>query len=95
LLATCATIYFSHYYPLLPKVVASHFHQHGIATGVNEAEIFRGFRGNDLAVGFSRIWDTNIVAIMARQLMTLPNKQYWLSPDQRAASMQFLSGWFA
>jgi uncharacterized membrane protein len=33
LLAFCATIYFSHYYPLLPKVVASHFDKHGFANG--------------------------------------------------------------
>ena len=96
LLAVCASIYFAHYYPRLTRVVASHFDQHGIANGWQAK---RGFFDLFVAMSFLPAFFVfgiaKIIALMPRQLINLPNKEYWPGPEQRAASMEFLSAWFA
>jgi hypothetical protein len=96
LLSVCASIYFSRSYPLLPKVVASHFDRHGIANGWQTRqgffEVFAGMTGLSAFLVFGI---PTMIGVMPSQFINLPNKDYWLGPEQRAASMQFLSGWFA
>jgi uncharacterized membrane protein len=95
-LAVCASIYFSHYYPLLPRVIASHFDRHGFANGWQTKQRFFQFpTGMTLLSAFLVFAIPAIVSVMPRQLVNLPNKEYWLAPGQRTASMQFLSAWFA
>jgi uncharacterized membrane protein len=95
LLAVWALIYFSHYYPLLPKVVASHFDQHGIANGWQTKQgFFEVFAGTTVLSAFLVFGIPTMIAVMPG-LINLPNKDYWLAPGQRAASLEFLSGWFA
>lgn len=96
LLAVCASIYFSHYYPLLPKVVASHFDQHGTANGWQTKErFFEILAGMTVLSAFLVFGIPATIDIMPSQLINLPNRDYWLAPGQRAASMQFLSAFFA
>ena len=96
MLAVCASIYFSHYYPLLPKVVASHFDQHGLANGwQTKQKFFETFAAVTLLSAFLVCGVPELIGIMPKQLINLPNKEYWLGPEQRAASMQFLNAWFA
>lgn len=96
LLAVCASIYFAHYYPRLTGVVASHFDRHGIANGWQTKQgFFDLFVAMTLLSAFFVFGIAKIIALMPRQLINLPNKEYWLGPEQRAASMEFLSAWFA
>ena len=96
LLSVCASIYFSHYYPLLPNVIASHFDQHGFANGwQGKRNFFEFFAGMTALSAFLVFAIPAIVAIMPRQLINLPNKEYWLAPEQWASSKRFLSAWFA
>ena len=96
LLAVCGSIYFSHYYPLLPRVVASHFDQHGFANGWQaKRSFFEVFAGMTLLSAFLAFGIPTLMGITPRQLINLPNKDYWLGPEQRAATMRFLSTWFA
>ena len=88
MLAVSATIYFFHYYRLLPDVVASHFDKHGLANGLQTKQMTDLF-------AFLVFGIPTIIAVMPRRLINLPNKEYWLSPEQWAASMRFLSPWFA
>ena len=96
LLALGASIYFSHYYPRLPNVIASHFDRHGIANGwQTKQKFFDLFAGMTLLSALLVFGIPAIVPRMPRELINLPNKEYWLGPEQRSASMQFLSAWLA
>jgi uncharacterized membrane protein len=89
-------LYFSHYYPLLPRVVASHFDQHGFANGWQTKQGFFGiFAGMTLLAAFLVYGVPAMISVMPMRLINLPHKDYWLGPDQRAASLQFLSASFA
>jgi uncharacterized membrane protein len=95
LTAVCTSLYFSHYYPLLPKVVASHFDLHGIANGWQTKQgFFEVLAGTTVLSAFLVFGIPTMIAVMPG-LINLPNKNYWLAPGQRAASLEFLSGWFA
>jgi uncharacterized membrane protein len=96
LLAVGASLYFSHYYSLLPHVVASHFERHGIVNGWQTKQaFFELFDGMTLLGTFLVFGVPAIIAITPAQLINLPNKGYWLGREQRPASMRFLSTWFA
>ena len=96
ILAVFGSIYFSHYYPLLPRVIASHFDRHGFANGWESKErFFELFAGMTMLSAFLVFGIPAIIALMPKQLINLPHKDYWLGPERRIASMQFLSAWFA
>jgi uncharacterized membrane protein required for colicin V production len=86
LLAVCASIYFAHYYPRLTRVVASHFDQHGIANGWQAKQgFFDLFVAMSFLPAFFVFGIAKIIALMPRQLINLPNKEYWLGPEQPSA----------
>ena len=76
----------------LPPVVASHFGPGGAANG------FMG-RGTYIllmlvavvAVPAVIAFTGQLVRILPLQLINLPNKQYWLAPQRRAATLESLS----
>ena len=93
LTAVCTSIYFSYYYPLLPKVVASHFDVHGIANGWQTKQgFFEVLAGTTALSAFLIFGIPTMIGIIPDQFINLPNKDYWLAPEQRAASLEFLSG---
>jgi uncharacterized membrane protein len=95
-MAVGACLYFSHYYPLLPRVVASHFDQHGFSNGWQSKQAFFGiFAGMTVLAAFLIFGLPATIGIMPLRLINLPHKDYWLGPEQRAASLQFLNAWFA
>jgi uncharacterized membrane protein len=96
LAAATAGAYFRHYYPLLPNIMASHFDARGTPNGWSTKEaFFEIFAGMTVLAAVLVFGIPSIIAITPRQLINLPNKEYWLAPEQRAASMEFLRGWFA
>ena len=96
LMAAGAGAYFQHYYALLPSVMASHFDARGIPNGWSSKQTFSEIFAWMTVLGAVLVFGMpKIIAVTPMQLINLPNKQYWLGPEQRAASLEFLSGWFA
>src|SRR5271155_984036 len=82
-----ATIHFSSYYSQLPAVVASHFDVHGAANGwQTKQEFFVVFAGVTILATILVFALPALIAIVPRQFVNLPNKEYWLSPERLAAS---------
>ena len=96
MLAGYAAIHFLPYYSQLPNVVASHFDGRGVANGwQTKPAFFIVFVGVSVLAAVIGFVIPRIISAMPPQLINLPNKQYWLAPDQLAETQAFLSNYFA
>jgi uncharacterized membrane protein len=76
----------------LPPVVASHFGSGGAANGFMGKGTYTAFMlavvvAVPALIGFSG----QLVRVLPLQLVNLPNKQYWLAPQRKAATLESLS----
>jgi len=76
----------------LPPVVASQFGSGGAANGFMGKGTYTAFMlavvvAVPALIGFSG----QLVRVLPLQLVNLPNKQYWLAPQRRAATLDSLS----
>ena len=99
LLALYAAIHFSAVYPQLPSVVGSHFDGRGAPNGWQTKQaffsVFVGVTVLCVLIGFGL---ASLIGIMPVRLINLPNKQYWLAPEHRKETLEWLKayfGWFA
>jgi len=92
-LAIAQSIYF---YPLLPDIVGSHFDVAGKVNGTSSKIGYFIIYFVSLAVTSSF---TVVLPLALKYLPTsvinLPHREYWLSGDQREASLQFLNEHFS
>ena len=99
LLALYAAAHFSALYPHLPSVVASHFDGRGVPNGWQTKQafftVFSGMTVLCVLIGFGL---ASIIGAVPIQLINLPNKRYWLAPEHRDETLEWLKayfGWFA
>jgi uncharacterized membrane protein len=86
------------YYPQLPERMASHFDGTGQANGWSSKMFFFGLQAFVVVVVIAcfAILPAVIEGLPPR-LVNLPNKDYWLAPERRAATMASVSAaltWF-
>ncbi len=96
LLALYAAVHFSSLYPQLPGVVASHFDGRGVPNGWQTKQAFFttvvGVTVLCALIGFGM---ARIIGAIPIQLINLPNKRYWLSPEHREETLGFFRTYFA
>jgi uncharacterized membrane protein len=96
LLALYAAVHFSSIYPQLPGVVASHFDGRGAPNGWQTKQafftVFVGVTVLCVLIGFGL---ASIIGAIPIQLINLPNKSYWLAPEHREETLEWLKAYFA
>jgi len=96
LLVLYAAIHFSYYYRQLPEIVASHFNAQGAATGwQTKSAFFSLFVTVSVLIVLAGFAIPKIIGALPAQLINLPNKKYWLAPEHRAETIEFLNAHFA
>ena len=96
LLAIFAAGYFSSVYAKLPEVVASHFDAYGNPNGWQTKQAFLAFFiGVTLIPAVLVFVVPAVIKAIPLELINLPNKRYWLSPERSAETIDFLTSRFA
>jgi uncharacterized membrane protein len=90
-LLLAATLRFFMLYPRLPPIVASHFGPDGRANGWMTKEGFALFSLIPLGVALIvALFAPLLAARLPARLINLPNKEYWLAPERKAATVEVL-----
>jgi len=99
LLAAVGLLYFSFLYPQLPDPMASHFNASGAATAwMPKSSLFILITIVTLAASVPVFLVPRLMVNLPNDKINLPNKEYWLAPERRAETMQYLGiqmGWLA
>jgi uncharacterized membrane protein len=95
-LLALAAVQVAYYYPQLPNTLASHFNGAGTANSWQSKQAFFATYGLVmlLLLAVSTIVPRLVFALPV-ELINLPNKEYWLSPQRRGVTYEFLSDRFA
>jgi uncharacterized membrane protein len=83
-------------FPLLPERIASHFGASGAPNGWMTKQVFFLTYGVLIAVAaLVGFYPARSIARTSPARINLPNKEYWLAPERRAATMAFFETHFA
>jgi hypothetical protein len=92
LLLAAAEIFLWYTSGALPPTVGSHFAASGAANGFMPRGAYVGVMlGITLVVPLLIALTGSLVRVLPVQLINLPNRQYWLAPERRAATVAWFS----
>lgn len=95
-LAVFAAGYFYSVYGTLPEVVASHFDAYGNPNGWASKQAFFVFAIVISVIPAVLVFVVPaIIKALPVDLINLPNKRYWLSPERSDQTLEFLTSHFA
>jgi uncharacterized membrane protein len=84
------------YFPKLPDRMASHFDGAGLPNGYQSKEMFfLMLYGILFAISALLAYAVPALISSKPEITNLPNKGYWLAPERRAATLDFLTAHFA
>jgi len=96
LLAVGAAFHFSSLYAQLPEVMASHFNARGVANGwQTKSAFFNVLIGVSVLAAVVGFGIPLLIKLLPPEFINLSNRRYWLAPERRAETMDFLNGYFA
>jgi serine/threonine-protein kinase len=76
--------------------MASHFNARGVANGwQTKSAFFSVLIGVSVLAAVVGFGIPRIITLLPPEFINLPNKRYWLAPERRAETMDFLNGYFA
>jgi uncharacterized membrane protein len=80
----------------LPPLMASHFGASGLPNGWMSRDEFFGFMAL-VAGGTGLLFATLglLLRFIPVNLINMPNRDYWLAPDRRAATLRRMAAWMA
>lgn len=89
-LLAAAAVQIAYYFPRLPATVASHFDAAGVPNRFEPKGTFLELYVV-LLVFLAAIYLVlpRLLLVMPPQYVNLPNKEYWLAPERREATMEF------
>lgn len=95
LLAALLAFQALYYYPQLPDTMSSHFNGAGAPNGFqSKAGFFLLFTVMMGAVGLVMAFGVPALVASRPEITNLPNKEHWLAPERRPATLAFLTGHF-
>ncbi len=86
----------AYYAPRLPETVASHFNAAGIPNNWEPKQLFLELYVVVL-LGVTAVYGLvpRLIGILPPAMINLPNKNYWLAPQRRAATTEYFIDHFA
>jgi uncharacterized membrane protein len=85
-----------HDFPLLPDRMASHFGASGMPNGwMTKSQFFTIYAVVLIPALFVEFWVGRSVSKQPSARINLPNKEYWLAPERRAATFAYFEVFFA
>ena len=98
LLAAAGVVQLLHYYPLLPDTMASHFDGTGRPDGFQSRDAFFALSALMLMLTVVIFGGLGVLfRTIPSKWFNLPNRDYWLAPERREATIETISGqmeWF-
>jgi uncharacterized membrane protein len=98
LLAAVGLVYFSSLYSQLPALMASHFNASGVPTAwMPKSAFFIFFPFVMLIASVPVFLVPKLIANKPNDKINLPNKEYWLAPERRTETIEFVGtqmAWF-
>jgi uncharacterized membrane protein len=84
-----------YYYPLLPETVAQHFDSQGKPNGWASREVFFAIYLGVTFLVMGMFLVIGCVLQKSPQYMNIPNKDHWLSPENRDETIRTITGGMA
>jgi uncharacterized membrane protein len=95
-LLALAAVQIAYYYPQLPATLASHFNGAGTPNSWQPKQAFFAIYGLVMVLLVAvYLLVPRVIFMLPPELVNLPNKAYWLSPQRRGETHEFLVDHFA